>query len=403
MSFKLQCDKFVVDCEIPSQTTILETIEKVNSKYKNHTLPSWLLNYDREEWRKSIIEMKNFVKRDSSPGVPFHMRGSTNGKIFDDMQSDFEDAVLDRIEARLYYGLKIGEMSRTQMIELNICDPVRVFVKDEPHKVSKLQQGRVRLIMSVSVADKMIEMLLSRHLHKLEIQNWMEIPSKPGIGFTRAANQEVYNDVMAKGDMAYADISGWDWSCKPWLMQVCAEGKIHLCTNASDVWSLLVRLEPLIESRSIYQFSDGVMVSPNFAGIVNSGKYKTSRDNSWMRVFLATIVGAEHVLAAGDDTVESWVDGAADEYAKYGWALKDYKKVVEGFEFCSRWYQDNGSYPLNIDKLLMNLLHTKPKDWLEYDMYRLQFVDQLEDHPEFPVVMELLDSIGFLPEQAGAQ
>jgi len=257
--------------------------------------------------------------------------------------------------------------------------------------------------MSVSLADKMIEMLLSKHLHQLEIQNWDIIPSKPGIGFTREMNAKVYNSVKSKPNMMYADISGWDWSCKPWLMEACAEGKIRLCNNPSDVWTKLVRLEPIIESESIYQFSDGLLVCPIYRGIVNSGKFKTSRDNSWMRVFLATLVGSKHVIAAGDDTVEQFVVYAADEYRKYGWELKDYQPVVDGFEFCSHWYDCNGTYPINVDKMLMNLLHTRPKTWFEYNMYMIQFTDELQDHPLFPLIMEILERVDYRPEQDGAQ
>ncbi len=347
--------------------------------------------------------LKDHIKLDASPGVPFVQIGNTNGRVFDLMGDDFDEMVLDRIESRLYYYDEISEMSREQRIELSLCDPVRVFVKDEPHKVSKLLEGRVRLIMSVSLADKMIEMLLSRHLHKLEIQNWRTIPSKPGIGFTHSMNREVYEDIVSHPDMAFADISGWDWSCKPWLMVECAEGKIDLCDNPSDVWVKLVRLEPVIESQSVYQFSDGLLVYPNFKGIVNSGKYKTSRDNSWMRVFLATLVGSSYVIAAGDDTVEAFVEDAKAKYLRYGWVLKDYQLVVNGFEFCSRWYQNTGSFPLNVDKMLMNLFHTKPQTWEEYDMQMLQFVDQLESHPEFQELMKFVNEVGYSPELAGAQ
>jgi hypothetical protein len=249
--------------------------------------------------------------------------------------------------------------------------------------------------MSVSIVDKIIEMLLSRHLHKLEISNWMNIPSKPGIGFTDEMNKEVYDQVMAMGNMAYADISGWDWSCKQWLLELCARGKIALCDNPSADWIHLVSVEPILEGSSVYQFSDGTLVAPDYEGIVNSGKYKTSRDNSWMRVALAMYLGADNVLAAGDDTVESFIENAKSKYAALGWGLKDYLKVGEGFEFCSRWYTEKGSYPLNIEKTLMNLLHAKISSWIDLEMHLLQFVDQTFHHPDFGLVMKHLETIGF--------
>lgn len=376
---------------------------KVNKKYLKHDLPKYLMKYDRKTWSAEIDKLKCVVKLDASPGVPYMLIGNTNKKVMDFLGDELNEIILDRVEARFKYydDVRADRFTRIDLIQAGLYDPVRVFVKNEPHKRAKIAAGRNRLIMSVSIVDKMIEMLTSRHLHKLEIANWKTIPSKPGIGFTREMNDAVYNSVMECDNMAFADISGWDWSCKPWLIFACCEGKIDLCNDPSDDWIQLVRMEAMLEVQSIYQFSDGTLVRPNFRGVVNSGKFKTSRDNSWMRKYLATLIGAEDAIAAGDDTVESFVENAADKYAEYGWELKDYQKVVDGFEFCSRWYDDKGSFPLNANKMIMNLLHTKPSDWLEYEMLMLQFVDQMGDHPEFPEILELIFSVGFCPESDG--
>lgn len=347
--------------------------------------------------------MISYIKLDASPGVPYAFEGSTNFKVLESLGEDLEEIVLDRIEQRIRLFEHLETLSRREMIDYGLMDFVRVFVKDEPHKISKLKQGRVRLIMSVSLVDKIIEMVTSRALHKLEIEHWWEIPSKPGIGFTPEMDKLVYNDVMKHENMCFADISGWDWSVKPWLVRTAAEGKIRLCENPSEVWKKLVRAEAIIETRSVYQFSDGVIVAPQFEGIVNSGKYKTSRDNSWMRVFLATLVGSNHTIAAGDDTVESFVEDAFDKYKALGWELKDYQRVNDGFEFCSRWYEEGNAYFLNVDKMLMNLLHTKPKDWFEFDMYMLQFASNLSKHPIYEEILELINRVGYDVVQEGAQ
>jgi len=403
-SFKLQCDKFIEDGEVPSDQERKAIIDEVNRSYIRHILPDYLQKYDRNLWSLEIDKLKTHIKPQASPGVPYAMCGLQNEQVFDWLGESFNDIVLDRIETRLRFGSSIKSFDRKERIDLGICDPVRIFVKGEPHKLKKLEEGRVRLIMSVSLVDKIIEMLLSRHLHKLEIANWYHIPSKPGIGFTPAMNEIVYTDIASSPNMAYTDISGWDWSCKTWLMEDAVKAKILLCDNPSLDWSTLVLSEFYIESESVYQFSDGEMVTPNFKGIVNSGKYKTSRDNSWMRVCLATHVGSKKVIANGDDTVESYVDDAVAKYLKLGWRLKDYQKVKDGFEFCSRWYQAGASYPLNCDKVLMNLLYTSPKNEFEKEMYMLQFIDQLEFHPEFPQLMELLSEVNYGPdEQDGAQ
>lgn len=407
-SFAIQCNKFLENCTVPTSQEIKETIDLVNKEYIRFKNPDYLKSYDREIWSNVIDDFKQYIKEDASPGVPFKLIANTNGQVLEKMGSDFNDMVLDRIESRLYFFDHLQKMSRKELLENNIYDPVRVFVKNEPHLQTKIDEGRVRLIMSVSLADKMIEMLLSRHLHKLEIANWRDIPSKPGIGFTREDNKFVFDNFMSEPDMAYTDISGWDWSCKSWLMEAEAEGRIALCDNPSEVWCKLVRAEPIIESSSIYQFSDGTLVCPIFRGIVNSGKFKTSRGNSWMRVFLAFLIAISVSIkpkcnAAGDDTFERFIQNAIALYLKYGWRLKECVRAVDGFEFCSRWYQKDASFPLNADKMIMNILHSNPKTVYEYHMFMLQFVDQLEDHPEFVEVLNLLKQVGFPSELVGAQ
>lgn len=337
------------------------------------------------------------MKAEASPGVPHAGIANRNDQFLSQFGERFNDIVLDRVERLLSLRLQdIARMGRQDRLDSNLMDPVRVFVKNEPHKLQKLQEGRVRLIMSVSLTDKMIEMLLSRHICKLEIQNWKSIPSKPGIGFTPESNQAVYDDITKCGlDMSYADVSGWDWGVKEWQILDEAESIIKLSNQVSPDWEHLMRAKAMLESQSIYQFSDGEMVMPLFNGIVNSGKLRTSRGNSWMRVRIADLIGSKKTAAAGDDTVENTVEGAPRKYMEYGVRCKDYTPVSETFEFCSRVYGDGFSYPVNKAKMVMNLLHQEPKNFLEYHLLMLGFADEMKDHPDYEVILEELEEVGW--------
>jgi len=373
---------------------------ETNKDYIRFKLPKWLRNYDRFSWSAQIDELKRVIKPDSSPGVPLSMIATTNQQVMDELGDHLNELVLNRIEALLAIDLdSLRCMSAQERVDRNLVDPVRVFVKSEPHKVTKIAEGRVRLIASVSLIDKIIEMLLHNTLHKLEIANWRTIPSKPGIGFSKEMNDDTFSYVESKHQetpMAYADVSGWDWSVKRYMMIDCAEGVRNLCLNPSEVWTHLITCEAYKEAETIYQFSDGLMVQNNYFGVVNSGKYKTSRGNSWMRVYLGHLIGAQHIAAAGDDSVESFVPGAVDEYKALGFNIKDYQQVDKGFEFCSRWYEREFSFPLNINKTFMNLLHADCNTDEQFHMALLQFTDYAETHPQFPAYMDLLDQIQFI-------
>lgn len=307
------------------------------------------------------------------------------------------DIILDRVEQILAIPLEeLRTMTRKERLDRNLMDPVRVFVKNEPHSLEKINTGRVRLIMSVSLTDKIIEMLLCRHLTKLEIQNWETIPSKPGIGFTAADNKSVYADVMNCGlPMSYADVSGWDWGVKQWQVVDAAAATILLARNSSPVFEHLILAKAYLETESIYQFSDGTMVQPLFKGIVNSGKFRTSRDNSFMRVRIADLIGSRKTIAAGDDTVENTVADASSKYLEFGIRCKEYISVSDTFEFCSHEYGPRGGFALNKEKMVMNLLHTEPKDFFEYKMSMLGFCAEMESRPDYDSILELIQSVGY--------
>lgn len=250
--------------------------------------------------------------------------------------------------------------------------------------------------MSVSLTDKIIEMLLCRHLTKLEILNWRRIPSKPGLGFTAQDSEDIFVDVTQCGlPMSYADISGWDWGVKQWQVVDAAIATALLAKESSACFEQLIIAKAYLESESVYQFSDGTMVQPLFKGIVNSGKFRTSRDNSFMRVRVADLIGSRKTLAAGDDSVENTVEGAEEKYLKYGIRCKEYVPVTDSFEFCSHRYTKEGSYALNKEKMVMNLLHTEPKDFMSYKMSMVGFQAELETRPDYHQILDLIESVGY--------
>lgn len=392
-----------MEYRIPSLEEIQLSNERLLPQYIKHTLPEFLLSYDRISWSKAIDDIKGDIKPDASPGVPHARFCRENKSLFSFFGERFNDIVLDRIELILNTSIEdLKNMSRKERLDSNLVDPVRVFVKNEPHTKEKINTGRVRLIMSVSLTDKIIEMLLSRHLTKLEIQNWKNIPSKPGIGFSEEDAACVYADVMNGGPMSYTDVKSWDWNVKQWQVLDEANFCILLANNPSDCWKHLLIAKAYLETESIYQFSDGTLVQPNYAGIVNSGKFRTSKSNSFMRVRIADLIGAKKTIAAGDDSVESTVPDAIAKYLELGIVVKEYLPVKDSFEFCSHYYGPKGSYALNKEKMVMNLLHQTPKDISEYLVAFMGFEAELCTRPDYQDILELIRLVGFY-ELEGAQ
>jgi len=404
-SFRLQCDRHVTSDSRyqPSEEEIKDSDKRVLHKYLRHLIPDFWHDLCYDSLNEAIEVFKNYLKADSTPGVPYAMMANRNDKLLEAMGSRFNDLVIERISNILNTSEEdIKLMSPEKLVSEGLMDPVRIFVKGENHKLAKLVEGRVRLIHSVSLVDKFIEMLCIRHLCKLEIANWMDIPSKPGIGFSHEDNERVYLDVVSKPGMKSTDIEAWDWNVDEWQILDDAEATIKLCANPTEQWKAVIRRSALMECKSLYQFSDGTLVKCNFNGIVNSGKFKTSRGNSFMRKRLADLVGAEHCNSAGDDTTESGVENGVEKYAKYGFKIKAYDDIIDSFEFCSRIYTKTGSWPVNAEKILMNLLHTTPKNQIEFRMYLAGFINDMQEHPEFNEYLDLIRSVGYF-ELVGAQ
>lgn len=362
-----------------------------------------MLSYDRALWGQRLTNLLVNVNMDASPGAPYCDTHQTNKIFFDAMGTRVVTMVLDRIENLLSDYVE-DTSDPLWRIKNNIMDPVRVFVKNEPHKVDKIRSGRVRLIMSVSIIDKLIEMLLWNYLNQKEISCWETIPSKPGFGFTTQMTDSLYGSVASESipTLASADVSGWDWSVPVWLRDVDLEVRLQLISNCSPLLRKLAYRFTTNSYRSIYQFSDGNLVTTR-DGIVNSGCYNTSSSNSRMRVALAMLVQSHcpmryslYAIAMGDDCIERYNEHATKWYEHYGFPLKQYERLKGGkFEFCSHVFAPELCYSLNHGKEIMKLVHNEIISPLHYRMYMISFTDDLQTSPVFNKCMTTLFLAGW--------
>ena len=145
-----------------------------------------------EQYLKTIdwdVWFQEIIKLDSSPGYPYTILGKTNKGILSDYRQVIIDLTIDRF-IRLI-GISLGElqdMNYRDLLDNNLVDPVRLFVKQEPHPSRKFLTGKMRLISSVSIVDQLVERLFHSYINNKFIEQWVNIPSKPGIGLTTDAD-----------------------------------------------------------------------------------------------------------------------------------------------------------------------------------------------------------------------
>lgn len=301
--------------------------------------------------------------------------GRSNKLLLDDplLAEMLVEEATERV-LRMLHCEGVLELAGDKLVELGICDPVRLFIKTEPHKMSKIREGKLRLIQGLSIVDQMIDRLIFGAQNELEISMWSDIPSKPGIGLDDEGLQKMsrwFRSVLESGCLVASDVSGWDWSVQADELDADLEIRTHLCDGFGSLWEQLAKIRVLCIKRKTFLFPDGRLVTQVDEGIMASGWYNTSSSNSRMRVYvraLAYSIWCERngvafnpaevkmCAAMGDDCVERGLDGAVyGILEELGHTIKEVTRMetLEGVEFCShRWYADGLARPVNWVKTL---------------------------------------------------
>jgi len=322
------------------------------------------------------------VRRAATPGVPLCRVAASNGALLDKQAYDVANAIVQRV--KLLSSTSPDELAKLTPIELiqrGFCDPIKLFVKNEPHPVeSKIKTGRVRLISAVSLLDSHVERSFSTNQNDAEKLNWLTCPTACGIGFTDAQNRAVFAHIDAKGPRAESDISGWDWSVQDYEIVVEALRRVRAAeVDADSPLGRLILNRQWCLANSVFALPDGTLVAQSLPGCMKSGSYNTAQSNSWIRVFLARMAGAGWAKAAGDDCVEAQVDGALQRYEQMGRIVKFYKPCPkDSFEFCSRVYYAGRTEPVNCVKGLFRLLSNRMQDPSLLDAFFVEYRESRE-------------------------
>jgi hypothetical protein len=329
----------------------------------------------------------NQMNRSSSPGYPWIQFGNTIGQVLDVYGSSIKDAIEKRLKTLTECRYKLFDMTPEELVEAGCCDPVKVFIKEEPHKIKKILSGKLRIISSVSMVDQGVTRMLCRRQNKAEIESWESCPSAPGIGLNdeglRVIDADMHDMIARHGSMMETDVSGWDWSVQQWELDVDAECRARLAgAERTSLFAYLLRAHAYIVGNPVYVLPDGTSWKQTFSGGQLSGDYNTSSSNSRMRI-IASLVARIHlgvslagpidVKAMGDDSYERNIVGMDTALGELGHEIKMIKvnTTVAGSEFCSHEFHGDGTAsPVNVMKTLYKFL--THKDSTEYPTWLAQ-------------------------------
>lgn len=290
------------------------------------------------------------------PGYPWSkIAGPTNKAVFLNYGNELLNSVCDRLTAMS--GPVNQSISASEMVDINITDPVRMFVKNELHPEAKCKEGRFRLIFNCSITDILIETLIWEPLFSKNIENWTSQPSLPGIGFDDVGYKKVVEIVSNFQNPHTADVRGMDWSMKG----IDFERMLHVWSTNSGIpinsvlYNVMAwRIKAL--SLSMVVNSDGIMIEQVIPGIMKSGSKATSQGDSLTVVAWGLEIGVSHtrspiegstyfssripspIVAMGDDSIQEYVEGAEAKYLGLGVVVTDYQAISpEDFEFCGHF------------------------------------------------------------------
>lgn len=303
---------------------------------------------------------------------------------------------------RRLWRLSVREpASPLECVEEDLMDYVRVFIKNELHHKNKVDEGRMRLIMSISVIDQLVERVLCVDQNMAEISCWESIPSKPGMGLHDEALAKLIEGIKKIKNPVSSDVSGFDWSVRWWMLELDAHMRADLAgaSGHSRYRRLLLRRAYLL-SASVLMLSDGEVWAQIGPGVQKSGSYNTSSTNSRIRWFLAAVAGADRADTMGDDCVESYCEQATQRYLEMGLQLKQYDScdLQSGVGFCGHIIRDKVELcvPERWERLAANLLQTRPATRIMRDEMLCQIRHELRHSPQLGFVEALVVQSGWL-------
>jgi hypothetical protein len=286
-------------------------------------------------------------------------------------------------------------------VQAGLCDPVRYFIKKEPHTLKKILAGRLRAIAGVSIVDEAVCRYLCQAQDELEIANWKRCPSKPGYGATDDDMDEMYQEflmMMGIGDTYHSDMTMWDWMVKLRNRQMDCERRIKLAKVSSDsAFACVLWNYTICMMQKLVVLSDGALLEQRWWGWQPSGEKITSSTGSAMRFMTSLQVQARHAVAFGDDACEAHEPGTPVSLikARYDCLGLPYKhlKPTKDYvvSFCSvEFGPDDRREPETWSKTLFRLLCATP------DLGRLvQWQYEMRHSSRLTEMTNLLVSVGW--------
>lgn len=257
-----------------------------------------------------------------------------------------------------------------------LADPLKVFIKTEPHSLKKIAEGRFRLISGVSMVDAMVDRIIFGWLADRVLASVGKTPIRVGWTPLRGGWRELRNAFMGKR-VTCIDKSSWDWTMQEWVVLALERLVMELTFDAPEWLQGLIRKRfQLLFRKAVFQFADGTQARQASVGVMKSGCFMTIIFNSLAQMLLHA--GAKIRMgrdpyedfpqAMGDDTVQETPFQLRDYVAhleKLGCIVKGVK-IASFIEFAGVQIVQEGFVPSYWKKHLFKLANCDLDNFAEF-------------------------------------
>lgn len=305
------------------------------------TIPEDFLSFEH------FVRVVESVDMTSSPGFPYMREATNNADFFKKKGESIPEERLREVYALVMLRIKTRD-----------SDPIRLFIKPEPHTREKIKKRKFRLISSVSIVDQLVDAMLFGSFNQKVNEQSSFVPCKGGWSPFSGGWK-----MVPKGGTMSLDKSGWDWSVQPWLVEMELQLRLRLCDNMTPEWADLARWRYReLFYNAVFVTSGGCILRQKNPGVMKSGCFNTLVTNSIMqsivhlRVCLEMDIAPGWIWTLGDDTLQELIQDR-QEYLERVSQYCHVKHCVEGAEFAGMRFEGCVVEPLYRGKHSFQLLH----------------------------------------------
>lgn len=247
---------------------------------------------------------------------------------------------------------------------------LRAFVKKEPHKISKKNSKRWRLILASPLCVQMMWHMLFSMQNDVMVDNAFSLPTQFGMS-TLHGQWKLYLEQWKRCGYKYGlDKTAWDWHMPFWMFEWILQLRFRLGNGRRmNEWMTYARRAYAdMYNNPLIMLSNGKLYRQLFPGVQKSGVVNTISDNSMAQLILHVCVCIAKgwrifplPKAVGDDTLQT-EESTSDLqiYRRFGALVKS---ATEGLEFVGHFFRDSGPEPVYVLKHFKQLLGQPRENW----------------------------------------